>query len=265
VKQAAEMGRGRIFWSRGRLLLCAGGLASESCSIAGLIFDLGGTLDADGVAWRDRFLALLDEEFAGLTASEFTRAIDIGEQALLRHERAAAFGLAEMVATHVAAQLDALGCSDRRRQEALSSRFYDETLRALRGRRPLLERLARRLPLAVASNGCGNTRRLLAEAGIEQCFRVVVDSSEVGAWKPDAGILQPAIAALGQPPAKLAMVGDRLDRDVAVALAAGVRTVWVKAGATAGDSRWLAAARAKGYGVDAVVASVEQLDPGGGR
>jgi HAD superfamily hydrolase (TIGR01509 family) len=224
--------------------------------IEGLIFDLGGTLDADGVPWAERFRTLLAEAgLPGLTAGALESALEAGERAVLRHPRAAELRLGETVEIHLSAQLEWLGASQTGLASRLRDRFVSETAGTLADRRGLLERLAARMPLAVVSNGCGNTRHLLAEAGLEPHFRAIVDSSRCGFWKPDPRIFEPALSELGAPRDRVAVVGDRLDRDVEAALAAGLRAVWVC------GPRALAAEGGCPPGVDAVLRGVNELDP----
>jgi len=247
--------RGGIRWADRRLFLVSGS-GCEVGPIEGLIFDLGGTLDADGTPWAERFRTLLAEAgLPGLEPGRVKAALEAGERAVLRHPRAAELGLEEMVHLHVSAQLECLGAAEAELLDDLRDRFVAETGEALAGRRSLLERLAARLPLAVVSNGCGNTGRLLAEAGLEPFFRAIVDSSQVGFWKPDPRIFGPALARLGVPRDRVAVVGDRTDRDVEAALAGGLRAVWVT------GARSPAAEHEPLRGVHAVLRSVNELDP----
>jgi putative hydrolase of the HAD superfamily len=250
-----KLRHGGVRWADARLFLVSGS-GSEVGPIEGLIFDLGGTLDADGAPWGERFRMLLED--AGLPKGEpgpLEAALEAGEQAVLGHPRAAELGLAEMVQLHVSAQLECLGAAEVELATRLLDRFVTETAETLSGRRGLLERLASRLPLAVVSNGCGNTRRLLAEAGLEPFFRAIVDSSQLGFWKPDPRIFEPALTRLGLPRERVAVVGDRADRDLEAALAAGLRAVWVCGDhpPSVDDERL--------RGVHAVLRSVDELDP----
>lgn len=240
---------------------CADGLylqppaGGELGPVRGLAFDLGGTLDADGGSWASRFRGhwrALGIEAQGAAADA---ALEAGERAVLDHPGAAGLALEPMVALHIEAQLACLGLDDRTLRDALVQGFAGETERTLCARRPLLAALAERLPLAVVSNGCGNTRVLVEEAGLGDLFRVVVDSSDVGVWKPDPGILEPVLRGLAVPADSLAVVGDRVDRDADAARAAGMRAVWVTGGGepAADDPRL--------ERVDAVIASVEALMP----
>jgi len=226
----------------------------RSGPVRALAFDLGGTLDADGLGWAERFRAhwrVLGIEAEGDRAAA---ALEAGERAVLDDRRARDLSLEEMVSLHAQAQIDALG-EDPAQAGRLSERFAEETDETLRGRRPLLERLAARVPLAVVSNGCGNSARLVADAGLADLFAVVVDSSEAGYWKPDPRILEPVRAALDVPADAVAVVGDRLDRDGDAARSAGMQTVWVTGRrAPACDDPRLAR-------VEAAVWSVTVLDP----
>lgn len=224
-------------------------------AIEALLFDLGGTLDADGVGWGERFATLLCAELPDVPDGDVEAALAAGEQAVLRHSRATDLGLEEMVALHVATQLERLGASSTARATRIAKSFYEETSAALAGRRALLERLSARVPLGVVSNGCGNTATLLRECGLGDLFRCVVDSTLVNAWKPDPRIFAPALDRFGIRAERVAMVGDRLDRDVEGAVAAGLRAIWVCGARSLDASDPLAAS------VSAVVRSVEALDP----
>lgn len=219
-----------------------------------LAFDLGGTLDADGLAWAERFCAHWRVLGIHAEGDRAAAALEAGERAVLDDRRARDLSLDEMVSLHARAQMDALG-EDSAQAEKLAERFADETDATLRGRRSLLERLAARVPLAVVSNGCGNSARLVADAGLADLFAVVVDSSEAGYWKPDPRILEPVRRALGVPADAVAVVGDRVDRDGDAARSAGMQTVWVTGNpAPASDDPRLAR-------VEAAVSSVTDLDP----
>lgn len=85
------------------------------------------------------------------------------------------------------------------------------------------------LPLAVVSNSDGSVEAVLAEhrlcqvgpgAGTEVVE--IVDSTLVGVAKPDPGIFEPAVEAVGVPPEDCWYVGDTVSFDVAGAEAAGL-------------------------------------------
>jgi putative hydrolase of the HAD superfamily len=65
------------------------------------------------------------------------------------------------------------------------------------------------------------------ECGIRDLLGVVVDSSRVGACKPDPAIFQTALRALAASPTATLFVGDSLPRDMAGARALGMPHVWL--------------------------------------
>jgi putative hydrolase of the HAD superfamily len=99
----------------------------------------------------------------------------------------------------------------------------------------VLARLHRHLPLALVTNGPSDLqRRKLALTGLAEHFDVVVASCDVGAGKPDPAMFAVALEALGVAAEDAVMVGNDVDRDIAGAAAAGVRSLWIQHG---GDAR----------------------------
>ncbi|MBI1733844.1 MAG: HAD family hydrolase [Candidatus Rokubacteria bacterium] len=94
---------------------------------------------------------------------------------------------------------------------------------------PLLERLARRFPLAVVSNFDYTPTALgiLDDAGVTHLFRTIVVSDEVGWRKPRREIFDVALNAIGVAPSDALFVGDRADIDVAGAQAVGMPVAWI--------------------------------------
>lgn len=90
-----------------------------------------------------------------------------------------------------------------------------------------LRTLAGRYQLACITNHFTWVRDRAHEAGFDGLVQAWAISAEVGAEKPDAAIFRAALDQAGTTPDRVAMVGDRLDRDIAPAKALGMRTVWV--------------------------------------
>ncbi len=86
------------------------------------------------------------------------------------------------------------------------------------------------LRMAICSNtlvrGGEDYRADMEHFGIADCFDAYVTSLEVGYGKPHPAMFEAALAALGARPEEAAMLGDRLDRDIAGAQALGIRTIW---------------------------------------
>ena len=91
----------------------------------------------------------------------------------------------------------------------------------------VLRTLAERYRLACITNHFSWIRERAVEAGFGDLVAVWAISAEIGADKPSPAIFEHAVRAAGTTPDRVAMVGDRLDRDIAPAKALGMRTVWV--------------------------------------
>ncbi len=104
----------------------------------------------------------------------------------------------------------------------------------------LLPIFARRLPLALVTNGAPNLQHFKIDAsGVRPYFQSIVVSGEVGIGKPHPAPMQRALQQLNCDPAHAAMVGDNLTTDIAGALNTGVYSVWLNRDSTSptGDIR----------------------------
>jgi putative hydrolase of the HAD superfamily len=193
---------------------------------AALLFDFGGTLDSDGLPWKDRFRRLYRACGVDPGDEVFDPAFYAADDALLG-TLPPACGLRETVerlATGVSAGLEV---SDRNVTKRIAQEFLEESLARLSTSSLLLARLHGRYRLGLVSNFYGNLTEVCAEAGIAAHFDVVVDSTRVGFTKPDARIFHHATAALGVDPAHVTFIGDSPTRDMAGARAVGMRHVWL--------------------------------------
>jgi putative hydrolase of the HAD superfamily len=93
----------------------------------------------------------------------------------------------------------------------------------------VLARLRRHVRLALVTNGASDLqRRKLALAGLEEYFDVVVASCDLGVGKPEPGIFEAALDALGVRATEAVMVGNDRERDIDGAAAAGIRSLWIQ-------------------------------------
>jgi FMN hydrolase / 5-amino-6-(5-phospho-D-ribitylamino)uracil phosphatase len=96
----------------------------------------------------------------------------------------------------------------------------------------VLTALKPRYRLGVISNTVGSGDAELADAlekaGIRHLIDALVTSRDFGKAKPDPAIYTEGARRMGVRLAATVMVGDRLDTDVAGALAAGIPAVWLR-------------------------------------
>lgn len=111
-----------------------------------------------------------------------------------------------------------------------SAPYRAEYERLFPGCDEMLALLSARFRLGVIANQAADFPRRLDALGIARFFSTVVSSWDYPFMKPDRRLFKAAMKKAGCMPADAAMVGDRLDNDVAPAKALGMRTVWVRQG-----------------------------------
>jgi putative hydrolase of the HAD superfamily len=197
--------------------------------IHAILFDMGGTLDGDGVHWLDRFVALYEDFDAEFPCAAIRQAFDEAERQSALDDDIASSDLAQMIALHVRWQLAHLGLRDPKLERHLIDGFVEPVRAAAAANTQLLASLvARGLKLGVVSNGCGNVEKLCADFGYKPYLSVIVDSRRVRLYKPDPAIFLHAAEKLGGDPETMMMVGDSFDRDVLPAKKAGMKTAWLE-------------------------------------
>jgi putative hydrolase of the HAD superfamily len=176
-----------------------------------LLFDFGGTLDADGVPWKDRFYRLFRDEAADLSAAAFDRLYYDSDDAIVdRRDSAASYTTTvHELARALAREVGMPGAATR-----VAERFLEDARAKISENLCILRRLSRRYRIGVVSNFYGNLDAALRETGLDEVVEAAADSSLVGVTKPDGAIFRYTLDALGVAPARALMVGDSTRRDV---------------------------------------------------
>jgi putative hydrolase of the HAD superfamily len=95
--------------------------------------------------------------------------------------------------------------------------------------------------LGMVTNGIFSLQMLKTEyTGLDRYFDEIAISGEVGIGKPEPGIFEHILTQLGFTPAQCVMVGDNPERDIAGAINAGIRSVWVDRGIKPRNPRYRA-------------------------
>ncbi len=203
-----------------------GPVATKPAGARVLLFDFGGTLDAEGVPWKDRWFRIAREEGLDATQAQFDPAF-YGATDALEGTIPAEAGLRDTIdriAGGLAARL--------RREDGLlrriGDRFAAESMQQLAQSAALLSRLRDRYRIGIVSNFYGNLQAVLDEAGLTPSIGAAVDSTIAGVKKPDPKIFLAALDALRASPAEAVFVGDSLRRDMAGARDLGMRHVWLR-------------------------------------
>lgn len=176
---------------------------------------------------------LLEEVLPGVSLVGFFEEMQrVGRDILERKRR-------EGVEVHTSVRfietLRSLGCRARLVEETaarMAETHMDSLARAVvcpPGRRELLEGLrgAHRLGLLSNFDDGPTARRVIAQAGLEHFFEVIVISAEEGIRKPSREIFARACARLGAAPSACLYVGDTFVEDIEGASGAGLSALWV--------------------------------------
>jgi len=213
--------------------------------IRAVLFDLGGTLLEYGLEgrWRQFLPARLEELYplverrAGplrLSPPEFAAqvaAVVSGNRTGYRQAHGRSWHFADRLRHGLSAAGVAAGSplADELTEAfyqpiSACSRLYPDTLPALEALRAAGQRLA-----IITNSRWDAPGRLVRSdlAGIASYFPVLACSGDELWCKPSGDLVLAAARALGVPPAQCLVVGDRLDRDVAAAAAAGMPSLWI--------------------------------------
>jgi len=188
-----------------------------------LLFDYGGTLDADGTTWLERFHPLYKEAGLDLPLERLERAFYDSDDNLHTRHALKGLDLAQTVRLQVSDVIMAVAPDRKDLIDPIAGRFTADCRAQFRRLTPALERLARRYRLGVVSNFYGNLDGILSAEGLRPLFSVVADSGLLGVTKPEPAIFLHAAKAVLASPSECVMVGDSVKRDMAGATGVGMK------------------------------------------
>jgi len=201
-----------------------------------VLFDLDDTLHDDTEAYHRAARRVADEVAAvHRIDAELLYHAYVGEARKFWRELSAAHLMVAIEEARVAlweAALAHVTLADRALAAACSDRYTDyraELLALSPGARELLEALrGLGCKLGIVSNGFASTHhRKIDVLGLRPLVDGIFLADEMGMLKPDPGVFAHACRALDSAPERTAMVGDRYDRDVLGAQAAGLFSVLI--------------------------------------
>lgn len=194
-----------------------------------LLFDFGGTLDADGVPWARRFHAAYQEAGGRLDFAAFEPTYQASDVALAALPDIRRLGFRAAIEAQVRCLLPLIpdGATLARQSERLVAAVHQPAVRIVARNRPILERLQQDYRLGIISNFTGNLEPCLDELGLSPLFAVASDSTVLGIEKPDERIFHATLRAIGASPAETWMVGDNFEADIRPALRLGLRACWI--------------------------------------
>lgn len=197
--------------------------------ISCILFDFGGTLDADGWHWLDRFYHIYPQlGLEKLTKDAIKEAFYWADAQADLDPGIRTCGYREMMQRHVRWQFQKLNLKDEKLEARAADAFTRGAERVLHRNFKILETLAQSgIRLGIVSNFYGNIDTLVREFGYNKFMKVIADSAIVGLKKPDPKLYAWALDQLHTPAARAAFVGDSFDRDIVPAKALGMKTFWL--------------------------------------
>lgn len=206
---------------------------AESKNIEALFFDYGGTLDSNGIAWKEHFWPFYEKHGRehGITFDyeQFVRAFYKADDSLV-DEGNPELNLTMIVHEQVRRVLDNLDLENidsDRLAKTISNDFIASSLHSINNAIPVLNRLKQRYRLGIISNNYGNLEAICKETGLDAVMEVLIDSRVVGATKPDPIIFRAALDEMETEPQKSVMIGDSFKRDIEGALNMGMNAIWL--------------------------------------
>ena len=200
--------------------------------IKAILFDFGGTLDDDGRDWFERVCQIITGQATNGQCEEFKQGMRDAADEIGRMPDTAKLSMAVTVERlcgcfHARLKLYSNDNLVQWDPMEVAAQFITEAQKCLARNREVLKKLRQRFRLGVLSNNWGNAAGWCEQFGLTEYLDTVIDSTVVGAVKPDKAIFQAALDELGLPANDCAYVGDRYDCDMLGAHGAGLKPIWI--------------------------------------
>ena len=194
--------------------------------IRSLLFDFGGTLDGNGIHWRDRTYQFLQQEYPEIDRETFDRVDRAAVDRLIDSGNGPQLSLRETMDVIATGIYEALSLNLDVKDRYVDF-FCGGAREHLDRNQQWLATLRNQYQIGVISNNFGNTRGWCDEYNLSPLLDIVVDSTIVGISKPEAGIFHAALTALSTVPEEAIYVGDTYSDDVVGAKGVGMWTAWL--------------------------------------
>ena len=195
-------------------------------NIHALLFDFGGTLDGNGVHWRNRTYRFLQQAYPEIDRETFDRVDRAAVDKLIEDGSGPQLSLRETMDVIASGIYEALGL-DPEVKDRYVDFFCEGAKENLERNRCWLATLRDQYRLGVISNNFGNTQGWCDDYNLSPLLDSVVDSTVVGVSKPEAGIFHTALTGLGVSSEEAIYTGDTYSDDVVGAKRAGMWAAWL--------------------------------------
>ncbi|MDE0300566.1 MAG: HAD family hydrolase [Candidatus Poribacteria bacterium] len=194
--------------------------------IQAILFDFGGTLDGNGLHWRERACRFIQSKFPHVSREEFVQADRASVAKFVASGDGPRCSLRQTAGAIFTGIYEGLELNPRIRDVFLDD-FCRDAEQWLHQNRQWLESLRTDYQLGVISNNFGNTKGWCDDYSLSPLLDVIVDSTVVGIKKPDGGIFRTAMTELGVSADEAIYVGDTYLDDMVGAKSVGMWTAWL--------------------------------------
>ncbi|MFQ5797070.1 MAG: HAD family hydrolase [Bacteroidota bacterium] len=192
-----------------------------------LLLDFGGTIDADGIHWGERFFQFYREAGIELPRAQFDEVFEKVDAEIqdrdVEHSR-----FRDLVALQVHTQCIHLKIESGVIQQQVVDRAVRDAAVCIEGNKKILQQCARCLRLGLVSNYHGNLLTVCREFGLDDIFGVIVDSKIVRVENPNPKPFEIALGALRVEPERAAFVSDSYNSDIVGSKSLGLKTIWLQ-------------------------------------
>ena len=202
-------------------------MVQSATPVRAVLFDFGGTLDADGLRWSTRFYSAYRALGGSLPFGNFETVFRASDRALEKLPDIRRLGFRAMIDAQAQLLQEMVPDGDTIDFTEVADRFHRDAVRTAERNVRVLSSLAGRYRLGIVSNFTGNLSRCLAELGLTAYFHTVSDSGVLGTSKPHPEIFHTTLAALDVEPREAWIVGDNFDADIRPACTLGLSTCWL--------------------------------------
>ncbi|MBI2118257.1 MAG: HAD family hydrolase [Elusimicrobia bacterium] len=194
-----------------------------------ILFDFGGTLDSDGIAWKERFYPIYRSCGFSWDFKEFEKYFFASDDALVE-QRLKNLSFSKTIHCQVSLVLKNAGLLKKNGLvEKISDIFIQDSLKIIKRNVKLLKKLKKHYKLGIVSNFYGNLPFICMGLGLSPYFDAIIDSEQVGFRKPDPRIFESALKKVKTGAEQTLFVGDSVSRDMQGAKNIGMPHVWLKA------------------------------------
>jgi HAD superfamily hydrolase (TIGR01509 family) len=196
-------------------------------NIKAVLFDFGGTIDSDGIPWKERFYPLYKNEGFHWSEKEYSKYFYSSDD-YWTEKQLNRVSYSETLIKQVSLLLKNADAYEKALAKKIAKQFLSDSIKTIKRNLPLIRELHKKYRLGIVSNFYGNLPFIFQEIGLTHYFGAIIDSSNVGVIKPDPKIFKAALDKLNVSANESVFIGDSLKRDMTGAKMMGMKHIWVK-------------------------------------